>query len=63
MAKSKIAQFVDGERFILLYNVINREIGAPRRKDYAVSIEFAKHIAMMEHTERGTQVRDYFIEC
>lgn len=31
-------------------------------KDYALTIEMAKHLAMMSGTEKGYQVRDYFIK-
>lgn len=31
--------------------------------DYQLSIEFAKRIAMMAKTEKGEQIRKYFIEC
>lgn len=32
------------------------------RKDYIVSLEMAKHIAMLSDTDKGFQVRDYFIK-
>ena len=32
-------------------------------KEYTLSLEMAKHLAMMENTPRGYQVRGYFIEC
>lgn len=31
--------------------------------DYHLTIEAGKHIAMLSGTEKGKQVRDYFIEC
>lgn len=32
-------------------------------KDYVLSLEFAKKLAMMSRTEQGEHVRQYFIEC
>jgi anti-repressor protein len=32
-------------------------------KDFALSIDFAKKLAMMSRTEKGEQARKYFIEC
>ena len=31
--------------------------------DYILTLEMAKHIAMVQRTEIGMQVRNYFLEC
>jgi anti-repressor protein len=44
-------------------------IGVPLKEegnetiDFAISIEFAKHIAMMARTEKSHEYRNYFIKC
>ena len=54
--------FVDGLDFIsvLTSTVVNN--GAIRQlEDFLMTVEMAKHIAMMSGTEKGAEVRNYFI--
>ena len=62
-AKDNLTGFIANEDFSLLANSGEQTgRGGHNRIDYAVSIECAKHIAMMERTEKGREVRQYFIE-
>lgn len=40
----------------------NQYGGTKELQDYALTIEMAKHLAMMSGTEKGYKVRDYFIK-
>ena len=40
----------------------NQYGGTKELQDYALTIEMAKHLAMMSGTDKGYQVRDYFIK-
>lgn len=48
----------DWTRFVITPNRGGKPIN-----DFAISIEFAKHIAMMAKTEKSHEYRNYFIEC
>jgi len=41
---------------------INNSIYTPARKEYYLTIDAAKHIAMMERNEKGKEARQYFID-
>lgn len=58
------AKLVDGKHFVLLAEKGEQTgRGGHNRVDYLVLMESAKHIAMMAGTDKGCEVRDYFIEC
>lgn len=55
-------RLMEGRDWVSYEDVGNVGGGRPR-KEYAITIEAAKHIAMMSGTDKGFDVREYFIEC
>jgi phage anti-repressor protein/transcriptional regulator with XRE-family HTH domain len=55
--------FKAGFDFVLLVPSTSEVSRGNHANDYAVTIEFAKHIAMMAKTQRAHDYRNYFIEC
>ncbi|MDR7832302.1 antA/AntB antirepressor family protein [Riemerella anatipestifer] len=45
------------------YQTFNIMLNGNETKDFALTIDFAKRLAMMARTEKGEQARQYFIEC
>ncbi|EDW9123483.1 phage antirepressor Ant [Salmonella enterica subsp. enterica serovar Braenderup] len=55
-------QFVENQDYIAISQ--KREIGHGRgKKDYLLTLDTAKELAMVERNEKGRQIRRYFIEC
>ena len=50
--------FTSVKTFTLVNNGAQRELD-----DYALTLDCAKHIAMVQRSEKGKQAREYFIEC
>ena len=58
---SRIKQydFIQGTDFIIIKN----SYFSPPRKDYTISIDMAKELAMVEKNQKGKEARKYFIQC
>lgn len=42
---------------------VRHDVEGNETQDFAITIEFAKHIAMMARTEKSHEYRNYFIKC
>ena len=62
--KSRIKKykFIDDQDFTSFDKVIKRTKGATTRKQYALILDMAKEVCMIENNEKGRQARKYFIE-
>ena len=59
----KSYDFIEGIDFQSFTEIVEREIGATKRIEYALSISMAKELSMIENNERGRQAIKYFIAC
>lgn len=57
--------FVEGKHYVIVKppRTPNQKGGNRRSVEYFITIDMAKEIAMVEHTEVGERVRQYFIDC
>lgn len=62
--KIRIAEcrFKEGQEYVSFQKIMKREVGASVRTDYLLSLDAAKHFALMERTEVGFKIRQFFID-
>ncbi|EER2725965.1 phage antirepressor Ant [Escherichia coli] len=64
--KERIAEygFVENQDFVIAcQNWQAKGRGGHNRKEYHLTLDTAKELAMVERNEKGRQIRRYFIEC
>jgi len=63
--KDRIEQygFVKDDDYVVFANSGENPQGGRPAKEYALSLDMAKELSMVERNERGKQARQYFIEC
>ena len=55
--------FIEGEDFVLCFpNLGSKGKGGHNRKEYHITLDMAKELAMVENNDKGRQARRYFIE-
>ncbi|QBY44246.1 antA/AntB antirepressor family protein [Arsenophonus nasoniae] len=61
--KDRIQQygFIESQDFIVILGKTPN--GGRPTKEYAISLDMAKELSMVERNEKGKQARQYFIEC
>jgi phage anti-repressor protein len=67
-AQIKRARLVDGRDYVTAENLSTPSGGSAMARqqriiDYHLTIEAAKHIGMLSGTDKGFEVREYFLEC
>lgn len=59
--KDRLDGFTEGQDFTV-HKIVKGEDGRFRPTEYIISLDAAKHIAMLERNEQGRKIRQYFIE-
>ena len=59
--KDRLEGFTEGQDYAVNKNVKGKD-GRFQPIDYIISLDVAKHIAMLERNEQGKKIRQYFIE-
>lgn len=68
--KDRISQysFIENQDYVIVDNLSSPKSGSSKSrqqsiKDYAISIDMAKELSMVERNEKGKEARQYFIQC
>lgn len=56
-------QLLENEDYVVFHQKGENLLGGRPSKEFIITIEIAKHIAMASRTQKGREVRQYFIEC
>ena len=60
--KDRLEGFTEGQDYVFHKITKNLPRGGRPEVDYIISLDVAKHIAMLERNEKGHKIRQYFIE-
>jgi anti-repressor protein len=56
--------FVENQDYVIASQIREAKVrGGHNRKDYHLTLDTAKELAMVERNDKGRQVRRYFIDC
>lgn len=63
--KDRISQygFAENLDFVVFAEIGENPQGGRPAKEYAITLDMAKELSMVERNEKGKQARQYFIEC
>jgi len=56
-------KFKEGEDYTSFHKIVERETGGSKRHDFALTLNMAKELAMVENNDKGREARRYFIEA